>query len=712
MKQIINIRDKIKIVEVPEPICGNKEVLVANIYSLISSGTERQSIEIRSKDMFSLSRDIKKERPDLAEKVKKIMKSQGIITTYKLIKEKLNEPNLLGYSSAGIVIDVGKDVKTIKIGDRVACGGGGYAVHAEYIRVPENLCVKIPDNVKLKEAAYTTVGAIALQGVRRADVKIGEYVAVIGLGLIGLLTVQILKAAGAKVIGFDLSEDRVEIAKKIGADEAYCIRDVDVLSAVDNFTKGIGVDSAIITASTKSSDPVNTSLKIIRKRGKIVVVGAVGMNIPREIFYKKEGDLLMSTSYGPGRYDPLYEEKGIDYPIAYVRWTERRNMEAFVELIKEGKINTEILTTHIFPLEEAEIAYEKVKNGEGIGILIEYAKEKDRHGDLKRVVKINDASDHNEKIKIGIIGAGNFAKRYHLPNLKKIKGFEIYAIATNTGANAVNIAKKYNARYATTDYKKILNDNNIDAVVISTRHNLHAKIAIEALKSGKHVFVEKPAAMNENELKELLNIAEKSGKVLMVGFNRRYAPFTNKAKKYLKKTSGPIIVNYRVNAGKLPQNHWIYDSEEGGGRIVGEAVHFFDFINYVVDSDPISISAMSVDSSSNSIKSDDNFSVQIKYKNGSLGIITYTSIGSSEYPKEMIYIERNGISIEIYDFKSMKIYHRGVKKFKLKKQNKGHLEELYAFMDKIKNDETEIETKDIYNAHIAAFITKKIIGRE
>ena len=654
---------------------------------------------MRSKDMLSLSKDRKRERPDLVKKVKNIMKSQGIISTYKLIKEKLNEPNLLGYSSAGIVVNVGKDVKSFKVGDRVACGGGGYAVHAEIIHVPENLCVKVPDGVLLKDAAYTTVGAIALQGVRRADIRVGESVAVIGLGLVGLLTVQILKAAGCRVIGFDISEERVKLAKKLGVDAAGKIGDIDIFSAVDVFTHGMGVDAVIITASTQSNEPVINALQMIRKKGKVVVVGAVGMNIPREPFYQKEGDFLISTSYGPGRYDPQYEEKGIDYPIAYVRWTERRNMEAFLNLVKEKKINTNDLTTHIFSIENATEAYNIIKEGKGIGVLIEYGKEEK---DMPRVILTREENISKKRgvIRVGLIGAGNFAKRFHLPNLAKIKDFEIYAIASTTGANAKYIAKKYGAKYATTDYRKMIEDKDIDAVIISTRHNTHAKIAMEALKHGKHVFVEKPAAMNEEDLNELLKVAKNSGKILMVGFNRRYSPLTQKAREYLKKTSGPIIINYRVNAGKLPKDHWIYDPEEGGGRIIGECVHFFDFMIYVIGSEPKEISVMAIDSSSESIKPEDNFSAIIKYKDGSISNLIYTSIGNPNYPKESIYIERNGMSIELNDFKETRVYYKGVKKIKLKKQDKGHYLELLVFRDHIKYGKYKDE---VYWPHTLAF---------
>ncbi len=708
MKQIVNVRKSIRVEEVPAPLCGDNEVLVANVYSLISAGTERHSIEMRSKDLFALQREMKKGRPEMVNKVKEIMKSQGIIAAYKIVTEKLNEPNILGYSSAGIVIEIGKNIKSISVGNRVACGGGGYASHADIVRVPENLCVRVPEGVNLKEAAYTTVGAIAMQGVRRAAVQVGEKVAVIGLGLVGLLTSQILVAAGIEVIGFDISPDKVHFAEKLGI-SAYHSTTVDIFSVLEDFTKGAGVDAVIITASTKSNRPVEDALKMIRKKGKIVVVGAVGMDIPRGPFYEKEGDFLISTSYGPGRYDPDYEERGIDYPIAYVRWTERRNMESFLSLISSGKIDVKPLTTHIFKIDNnAEKAYEVIKNGEGIGVLIEYGIEKkiERYVEMEYKTGMRDGD-----IRFGIVGAGNFAKKFHLPNLKRLNEAEIYAVATNTGANANYIAKKYGAKYSTTDYRKICKDKNINAVVISTRHDTHKKIATEALRNGKHVFVEKPAAINQEELDELLKVAKDSGRVLMVGVNRRFSPFIQRAKKEIQKKAGPIIVQYRVNAGKLPENHWVYSPEQGGSRIIGEGVHFFDTINYLTGGEPTRVSVESIDSMNQKIKSIDNIIVTIKYSNGSMGVLTYSSIGSKKYPKEHIYIERDGLSINIEDFTRMTIYDRSERTIKKKKQDKGHYEEIISFVKAIKNGKSPMSLQEIENAHRIAFVVDREVRR-
>ena len=705
MKQIINVRKAISVEEVPEPLCGDREVLVANAYSLISAGTERHSIEMRSKSMVNLGREMQKERPDLVAKVKKIMKSQGLIATYKMVKERLNEPNTLGYSSAGIVIEVGREVKSIKVGDRVACGGAG-AVHAEMVRVPENLCVRVPDNVTLKEAAFTTLGAIAMQGVRRADARVGENVVVIGLGLVGLLTVQILKSAGCNVLGLDISAEKVALAKKLGVN-AHNTTQSDAFSLVNELTGGVGADSVIITASTQSDGPVSDALRMIRKKGRIVVVGAVGMKIQREPFYEKEGDFLISTSYGPGRYDPDYEEKGHDYPIAYVRWTERRNMESFLELVSAGTVRIKPLITHVFPVEKGPEAYEVIKDGKGVGVLLEYAREV--RNAPERKVPISSVNPGKKELNIGIIGAGSFARKFHLPNIASMDGMRIYAVATNTGSNAKFIAKKYSASYATTDYRKIINDRNVDAVVISTRHNLHAKIAMEALKAGKHVFVEKPAAMDEKELGALMKSAGESGRVLMVGLNRRFSPHVKRAKQELAKKAGPVMVEYRVNAGKLPPEHWIYDPKEGGGRVIGEGVHFLDVMGYLAGSRPVSISVASMSSKMSGISPEDNFSVIIEYENGSIGTLIYTSTGSPEYPKEHIYAERDGLSIVIDDFRDMEIYGRSRKRMKLKKQDKGHRQEMVEFMEGIRKGKSPMSLKEIERAHALAFSVSKVL---
>ncbi len=710
MKQVLNVRKAIEIEDVPAPLCGEKEILVANMFSLISAGTERHAIEIRSKNIIALGKEIQRTRPDLIKKTKDILKKQGILSTYHLIKEKMNEPNLLGYSSAGIAIEVGKEVKSIKVGDRVACGGGGYASHSEFIKVPENLCVKIPDRVEFKEAAFTTVGAIALQGVRRADVRVGERVAVIGLGLVGLLTTQILKAAGCRIIGFDVSKDRVRLAEELGIDEGYTIGEKDIFTAVDIFSEGVGLDSVIITASTSSNKPVEDALRMIRKKGKIVVVGAVGMNIPREPFYEKEADFMISTSYGPGRYDSRYEEKSVDYPIAYVRWTENRNMKTILELIDSGSVDVKKLITDIFSIEEAVKAYDAIKQANSIGVLLQYAHKKEEMP-LKR--KIENASISNVPsgiIRVGIIGGGNFAKNFHMPNIARIEGMTIHAIASNTGANAKNMAKKYGAKYATTDYFDILRDDDIDLVVITTRHNLHYKIAVEALNMGKHVFVEKPAAMNQKDMEKLIQTAERSGKIFMVGFNRRFSSLIEKAKSILDSSSGPVVINYRVNAGKLPSDHWLYDSVEGGGRIIGEGVHFFDLMNFIAGSTPSDISVISLNSGTPSIKSGDNVAVSIKYRNGSVGNLLYTSIGSSAYPKESLYIERNGISVEVDDFRILRSFRGREKKIKLKRQDKGHYREMECLKDTIKNGgQNPIPLKEITIAHETAFVVDRLI---
>ncbi|MBO3798458.1 MAG: bi-domain-containing oxidoreductase [Thermoproteota archaeon] len=702
MKQVIYVRRNIKIEEVPVPIIGDNEVLVANVASCISIGTEIRSISLRSKNIVKIGLDIVKKNPELIEKLKSIMKSYGIIKSYHIIRERINEPYMLGYSSAGVVVEVGKNVEHVKVGDRVACGGTGYAVHAEFIRVPKNLCVKVPENVSFEEAAFTTIGAIALQGIRRADAKIGERIGVIGLGLIGLLTTQILKAAGCKVIGFDLNKDKVELARKVGADASYKADDVDTIKMAELFSDGVGLDAVIIAATSASSKPINDALKMIRKKGKVIVVGDVSIAISRESFYEKEADILISTSYGPGRYDPLYEEKGIDYPISYVRWTEQRNMETFLELLSSRKIDVKSLITHVFSVEQASKAYESANSGNAIGIILKYAEWQEQRP-LERIVKLPYINELGGSINVGIIGAGNFTRLVLLPNLLKIPGLKISSICALTGPKLKYLAEKYKIGYITTDYRNIINDSNTDLVIVTTRHNLHAKIAMEALNLGKHVYVEKPLAINIDELKNVIQVAENSKGILFVGFNRRFSPFTYRLKETLSKTAGPMMINYIVNAGSLPAEYWIYDPEEGGGRIVGECVHFFDLMNYIIDSDPVEISIMPIDSHVKTIKSSDNMVVSIKYKNGSVGNLIYTSIGSPAYPKEVIHVQRSGLVIEVNDFKELVIHEKKKKRMSARMQDKGHYNELVRLIEGIKTGISPIPLKDIYIAHEIAF---------
>jgi predicted dehydrogenase len=700
MKQVFGRKGNVVVEEVPAPVCEDNGVIVANHYSLISTGTEREALRKRE-SLLKLAL----QRPDLVKKVWKYFKKQGLLKTRELIKSKMLDLIPLGYSSAGIITEVGENVAEFKVGDRVACAGAGYATHSEYAYVPKNLMVKIPDNVSFEEAAFAAVGSIAVQGVRRSDVKIGENVAVIGLGLIGLLTVQILKAAGCNVIGGDINKGKVDIAKKLGIDKGIVIDQQDFSKDVEKFTNGVGVDAVIITASSKTNQPILQALEICRKKGKIVVVGDIPLELPRELFYKKELDFLISTSYGPGRYDKSYEEKGIDYPIAYVRWTEKRNMEAFLRLLEKRKIDVKPLISDVFNVEDAAKAYEKILNGNKIGILLKY---KPSLKEVKRKLEL-PSKPKKGKINVALIGAGNFAKSYHLPNLKRIKDYNIYAIVDHNPANAKKVAEQYGAKFFATDYKSVLKDKNVDLVVITTRHDSHAKITIDTAKAGKDILVEKPMAMNEQELTNVVNTLLKSKVNFMVGFNRRFSPLTIKAKELLNEKEGPIIINYTVNAGKLPLDSWIYDPKEGGGRIIGECCHFFDLFNFFISSDVESLTATSTTSNIPDIKSEDNIVATIKYKDGSIATLTYNSIGSEELSKERIEIMREGCTLIIDDFKELKSYGFG-NGMKLIRQDKGHFNELVEFAKIIRGEQAQtVSLEDCIKATKLSFdVAKKL----
>ncbi len=686
MKQIIqNLKNgRLSVEEVPIPVLRSGGVLVKSVYSLVSAGTERMLNELAKKSLIGKA----KERPDLVRQVVDKIKTDGLIPTVQKVLNRLDFPMPLGYSTSGIVVAIGDEAKEVfKIGDRVACGGSGYANHADYVFVPKNLCVKIPDGVDFESAAFTTLGAIALQGVRQADINIGEVVAIIGLGLVGQLTIQILKTSGCKVIGFDINPERGKLATNLGADSG-CHEIFNFKKETEFFSKGNGVDAVVITASTKSSEPVKLAGKVIRKRGKVVIVGDVRLDIPRKLYYEKELDVRLSMSYGPGRYDPLYEEKGIDYPLPYVRWTEKRNMEAFLDLIKERKLDVKSLITHRFHIEEAKRAYQLIsrENKEPyLAILLKYNNEgpdvinKEKIHLTKNILPSTFAS---LPLCIGVVGAGDFANGVLLPILKNINGLKLKGVATATGITARHAGEKFGFEYCTSSYMEILNDPEINCVFIATRHDLHAKLACEALGNGKHVFLEKPLALNEEELKEVVKSKEKSQQNLMVGFNRRFSSFSIEAKSLFSRRANPLIVSYRINAGFIPKNHWTQDIKEGGGRIIGEICHFIDLMQFLVGSPPIKVYAEGITPGTEGVLSSDNLVICIRFKDGSIGNITYSALGNKKFSKERIEIFGDNSIFVIDDFRSSEWVGNGTIK-KRKKwfgQDKGHKEEIKTFI--------------------------------
>src|SRR5215813_13945385 len=536
MKQVVqNYRTgELKVDELPPPALKPGGVLVRTSYSLISSGTERTAVETAQSSLVGKARS----RPDLVRQVLDSFKREGLGSTDEKVKAKLSQSKALGYSAAGVVTEVGHDATEFRVGDRVACAGGGYASHAEFIFVPRNLCCKIPEEVTEEAASYSTVGAIAMQGIRQANPSLGECVAVIGLGLVGQLTVQLLKAAGCRVLGFDIDQAACELALRSGADSVSS-NFSSSRSACDSLSNGRGADSVLITAATKSSEPIELAAELARDRARIVVVGSVGMDVPRHSFYAKELELRLSRSYGPGRYDPEYEERGTDYPIGYVRWTEKRNMEAFLRLVEERKVNTDLLTTHRFSIDQAPEAYDLILNGSQsfCGVVLEYSIADDQATLSPRRAPVNRPA--TGELGVSFIGAGNFARGVLLPIVKRATGIQLRGVATATGLSAKNSAEQFGFSYSTTDYHEILSDDESEAVFIATRHDFHAELAAEALGRGKHVFVEKPLATTEDGLREVLAAAHGSSALLMVGYNRRFAPIAVKVKeKFSKNRTG------------------------------------------------------------------------------------------------------------------------------------------------------------------------------
>ena len=680
MKQVIqNFKTgELYVDEVPLPSISKGMVLVENKFSLISAGTERGTVKVGKASLIGKA----KQRPDLVAQVLQNIKKEGLKATLDKVKTKLDSLKALGYSTSGVVSASMDTNNLFQVGDRVACAGQDYASHSEIVAIPQNLVAKIPDNVSFEDASYTTLGAIALQGVRQSEPTLGDNVCVIGLGLLGQITCQLLKANGCNVFGIDLSSRLVSLANETTADNAMLRSDPNLLATIDDFTNGHGFDSVIITAATSSNDPIELSAEIARKKGKIVVVGAVKMDIPRDPhFFRKELDLRMSCSYGPGRYDVSYEENGQDYPYAYVRWTEQRNMEAFLKLISNGSVNLKPLTTHVFDIIDAERAYDivlgKVEEP-SIGILLKY----DESNSLKRQSKFEVNTNALKKINIGFIGAGSFAQSYLIPNVKDT-GASLDTVVTTKGITSKNVAEKFGFNHTSSNADDVIGNSQINTVFIATPHNSHAHYAVSALNANKHVFIEKPLAMNSEELKDVEKAYKDSSVKLMVGFNRRFADVSKAIKKAFENLTEPVFVNIRVNAGFIPKEHWTQNPEIGGGRIIGEMCHFIDLMQYFTDSEPIKVYAECINIANDKMKADDNISIIVKFKNGSVGNLNYLANGSKSLPKEMIEIFGGGIIGRINDFRSGEL-HQGSKITKLKSSSKGHKQEVEAFLTAIK----------------------------
>jgi len=694
-----NLKDgHMQLLEVPFPALGEGQVMVRNHYSVISAGTEGKTVKDARLSYVGKA----KSRQEEVKKVIIAAKTHGVMKTYKMVMNKLESPNPLGYSCAGEIIAVADDIKHFKVGDFVACGGQT-ANHSEVVVVPKNLCVKIKQPETLKAAAFTTIGAIALQGVRQAELSLGENCVVIGLGIVGQLTAQLLRASGINVIATDIDQNQVDLARNNGFKNAFNSNDDSVKNVIEQITNGYGADAVIITAGTSSLEPVNFAGEIARKKGKVVIVGAVPTGFERKHYFKKELDLRMSSSYGPGRYDNDYEQKGNDYPIGYVRWTENRNMQAFVNLIEEGKLDLESLISHQFSFEKAKDAYQLIvdRSEHLCGIVLGY----DTSKELKRTVQINDKIYNSTDVNIGFIGAGSFAQNFLLPNLSNEK---LVNVATARATTARNVADKFGFDNCTGDADEVINDKNINTVFIATPHNLHASYVIKALEVNKNVFVEKPLSLTKKELEEIKVAESKSSAQVMVGFNRRFAPQVVALKKELNE-SLPKAINYRINAGKLPTDHWTQDPKVGGGRIIGEACHFIDLCIFIAGSPIVKVDANALKDANNLL---DTVSISLAFENGSVANISYFSNGSKALNKEYLEVFCGEKVVVLDDYKTMNIIGKSKKTIKNGSQDKGHSIEVAEFLSSLKNGEQlPISFADCYNSTKATFeVLDKIKG--
>ena len=710
---------KMQILEVAVPSLQKSHVLVKTHYSLVSAGTEASTVSAARKGYVGKA----KERPQQVKQVVDTLKTLGPVQTYRAVMKKLDAYSPLGYSCVGEVIDVSPDVRGFSMGDLVACGGLS-ASHSEVVTVPANLCVQLKSDTDLKQAAYNTLGAIALQGVRQADPRLGEICAIIGLGLLGQLTALLLRASGVKTVGIDIDPAMVDIAGKYCLDLALNREEIGIEEKILQFTNGLRCDAVIITAATSSLDPINFAGTISRKKGTVVVVGAVPTGFDREPhFYKKELQIKMSCSYGPGRYDPSYEDKGIDYPPAYVRWTENRNMQAFQELIYTKKIDVSYLTTHTFKLDEAPAAYDMImaKSEPFIGILIEYDPQitqiSQRRVEIRTKTKHLTSTHRPSTVSIGFIGAGSYAQSHLLPNIPKNKSVSLKGVMTASGTSSRSVAERYGFEFCTGNDKDLIDNENINTVFIATRHDSHSEFVLKALKAGRHVFVEKPLCLTAEELSQIVDLLNRqtdisngnstrqlddstNHPILMVGYNRRFSPLAQMIKEAFGE--GPMSMIYRINAGYIPADSWIQDAEIGGGRIIGEVCHFVDFLTFMNGSLPVSVYAVAM---VHPINLNDVLNISLKYANGSIGTISYLANGDKSLSKELVEIYANGCTAVLNDFKALSIYAHGKKrKKKLLSQDKGQKTEVRQFIGAILNGTGEvIPFEDIHSASLTTF---------
>ena len=678
MEQVLLKKGTIYTAEIPAPVVEKDMVLVRTKFSAISAGTEMSGVQNSGTPIFVRAL----RSPELMQRGLKMVQERGVKDTWAVVKGKYEVGSAMGYTASGIVAKSGTD--GFQPGDRVACMGVGYANHAGYIAVPKNLVAKLPHEVSFEEGATAALGCIAMQGLRRAEVTLGEYVVVAGAGILGQLTVQLAAAAGATVLVTDLDHRRLVIARKNGAAYALDAKD-NVVEEVNRITGGHGADKVIITAATSSNELLSQSFQMTRRHGRVVLVGVAGMNLKREDMYKKELELRIATSYGPGRYDSTYEEGGVDYPYDLVRFTEQRNLESYLRLIAQKRVNLRDIIEKVFPAKDADAAYESLKTDGDRPLIVLLRYDEPEEAQSRKVLTTVGYHLPAGTIRVALCGAGGFAKGMHLPNIQKMKDkFTLYAVQSRTGSNAQSIAVKYGARYSTTDYQQILDDSQVDMVMICTRHNTHAAMAERALRAGKAVFVEKPMALNREEMAAVMAAARESGAPFMVGFNRRFSKYAVEMRRLVAGRTNPLMVMYRMNAGFIPQDSWI-QGPEGGGRMIGEGCHILDLFNYLTGSPATSISVDQLSPTTNHVSKTDNVVVTVKYEDGSVCTLLYTGQGSKEYGKEYCEVFCDGKTLVMNDYKKLSGYGCKVPELKSSGPEKGQYEELEAFYEAIKH---------------------------
>ena len=699
---------------VPAPLVSKGALLIKVVNSCISAGTEISGVQGSGKSLIKRAL----EQPQHVKKVINMVRSDGIADAYAKIKDMIESEAVTGYSISGVVIATGEGTQRFQIGDHVAAAGAGVANHAEYVDVPENLVVKMPQGMDFKSASTVALGGIAMQGVRRTDLRLGEMAVVVGVGVLGLLTVQMLRLSGVRVAAVDLNDHRLSIAQDLGASIIINPATENAVDAVWNWTGSHGADAVIFTAAADSSEPLSQSFQMCKRKGRVVLVGVAGMELKREDMYQKELDFLISTSYGPGRYDQTYEGKGFDYPFAYVRWTENRNMNEYLQLVHDGAVRLDQLMNAVYPIHLVTEAFESLQRDQDskpLMVLLDYGTiGADKIAECRthdRKVPLATASLANDVVNIALVGAGAFATGIHLPNIKKlVKKFRLHCVVSHTGHKATSVARQYGASYATTDYQDALKDPDVDLILICTRHDSHAELAVQALRAGKHVFVEKPLATSAEDLdaiKAFYADGTHNKPVLFTGFNRRFSIYAREIKKHTDKRINPLFIHYRMNAGYMQPDEWVH---EDGGRIVGEACHIIDLMTFFTGSTIKSISVDDLIPVNDKYSTTDNKVVTLAYQEGSVATIHYFAVGSREYPKENMEVHFDGKSIVLDNYKSLKGYGVELNETHTNASQKGHFEELERLYETLKgtNKNWPIELWDMMQTTEATFMITKL----